>query len=104
MSTVVVACKVPNGVNLGEVTIPGPKPIPPGLSAELWPKRPGGYEITKGISAKAWEKWAASHADSPLLTNCMLYAHENYGVVVNWARAHRDARSGLEQGPTQAKY
>jgi hypothetical protein len=97
MSTVCVACKVPQGINIGNgVVIPGPKPYVPSAGGTA-PKRPGGFELTEGIPAEAWNRWYATHQDSDLVKNGLIYAHPDRMTVWIWARSHAKVRSGLEQ-------
>ncbi len=95
MSTVIVACKIPSGLNLGDgIVLIGPKPLIPGQPYE---SRPGGFILNRGIDAVVWERWVKANADSAAVQGNLVYGHENYGVVYNWCRSHAKSRSGFEQ-------
>jgi hypothetical protein len=103
MRTVIVACKIPSGLNLGDgVIIAGPKPILPGQSYD--PRsRPGGFILNREVSADVWERWVKANADSAAIQGGLVFGHENYGVVYNWCTAHAKSRSGFEQAPQGMK-
>ena len=118
--TVIVACKVPNGVILKvwrfeddeEAVLGGGKrtfkrPVQDGPSYELKgpaapvrgrPQAPvaGGYALNKGIPLEFWQKWLEQYKDSALVVNKMVFAAEKPDRIIAEARDNRDVRSNME--------
>jgi hypothetical protein len=96
MPIVHVACKVPAGLNLGDVVLNGTSRIaeqraewqranggrapPPALAF------PGGYALTE-VDADVWTRWWNAHQDSDLVRKGLVFGHADRAVVVQKARA-----------------
>jgi hypothetical protein len=117
--TVCVACKVPNGIFLqiwdmvdddvpvmggGVKTIKraqsaGPKIFVRGPAAPKGVRLPnifGGYALTPNVPLEFWERWKDQHADSMLVKNNMVFAHEKPRTAADWAKEHRSQKSNME--------
>lgn len=94
MSTVIIGCKLPNGIfmQVGEtrVRINGWNNNDiAGLS----------HGITREVPADLWEAWSKEHAESKLITNGIVFAEESEKRAKDKAKDQKDAKSGHEQLP-----
>jgi hypothetical protein len=118
--TVVVCCKIPNGLILQctrwetdhepvmgggsrEVRIGrkyGPKhvvrgPKIPHGTIPLFTER-AGYALTHGIPADFWEEWLKQHKDAPYVQRGLIFAHREVASVTAFCGDNEDVLSGLE--------
>ncbi len=56
----------------------------------------GGYALTHGVDAEFWETWLKQNAESALVINRQVFAHEKQDAVEKRAVDNKDARTGLE--------
>ena len=93
--TVVVGCKIPNGIRLSEnVTVRGSARDP---AEEFDPKNyPGGYRLTPNVPAEVWEDWYNRNQDSTLVENNLIFAEPTEDAARARGQRQRRARSGLE--------
>lgn len=117
---VTVACKLPNGlflqlwrqVDSQEMTSAGPRPCKvsvkkgeaiklPGTALRFGETPefplPGGYSLTQ-VPADFWEEWCVQNADSDLLANRILFAHDSQDKAADQAREQKKEKvtSGME--------
>lgn len=93
-ATVTVACKMPNGMNLGKIHGPDkPDVILRGSNHRL---AVGGYGLTHGIDADAFDKWREQHKFLPALKNNLIFAHSKPLSARAMAAEMADVKSGLE--------
>lgn len=79
MSTVTVACKIANGIRIGDGTIIlGFGPLTADRRFDLLV---GGYALTPNVDAEAWHKWEKMNADSDAVKKQMVFADENLGAL-----------------------
>lgn len=78
MSTVTVACKISNGIRIGEHVVLGFGPLTADRRFDLLV---GGYALTGGVDKLAWEQWLAQNADSDMIKKQMVFADENVGAL-----------------------
>lgn len=57
----------------------------------------GGYALTPGIDKDHWERWAKDNAESPIVQNELIFAHENADYVRDWCRERVAQTSGTQQ-------
>jgi hypothetical protein len=56
----------------------------------------GGYGLTHEVDADFFSEWMKQNAESDLVKNNIVIAHEKADVVVKRAKEHNDTKSGLE--------
>jgi hypothetical protein len=117
--TVVVACKVPNGLilRLHEI-IEQPEPVMGGGTRMVkvavqkgdavkikgptgdfgQPRGPtkGGFALTRNIPAAFWSQWLKQNRDLDIVKNGLVFAHTKPANTEAQARDHRTLKSGLE--------
>jgi hypothetical protein len=93
-ATVTIACKLPNGLNLGHIH--GDEKPHVILRGSNHPLAIGGYGLTHGISKDAWEKWKTQHAFLPALQNGLIFEHDKPGSARSMAAEMAEVQSGLE--------
>lgn len=89
-ATVTVGCKIPNGLHLDL----GGKRVT--LNGSHSSRVIGGYGLTEGVPADFFEAWLQTYADSPAVTNGLVFAQENAADVRAQALDQADIRTGLE--------
>ncbi|MDE1486081.1 hypothetical protein KKJ17_14855 [Xenorhabdus bovienii] len=99
MSTVIIACKLANGLYLdvGEqrVAVNG---FAKGFIDET------GFGLTYGIDAELWKAWLAENKDRDLVTNGLIFAHEQESSAKDEAKEKQKTKSGTERiQPEQVK-
>ncbi|WP_387690789.1 hypothetical protein [Photorhabdus sp. RM71S] len=99
MSTVVIACKLANGLYLdvGEqrIAVNGPAK---GFIDET------GFGLTHGVDAELWGVWLEENKDRDLVTNGLIFAHEQGASTKAEAKEKQKAKSGTERiQPDQVK-
>lgn len=57
----------------------------------------GGYAITHGIPKEFWERWLDQNKDSDIITNGMLFAHQETASTMSEAKEKEKQKSGLER-------
>ena len=86
--TVCVACKVTNGLNLGDgVIIRGPTAQLPQHGGET--DRIGGFVFTENVPRDVWDKWINSHQDMDLVKRGMIFMRSTIVEARAQARALR---------------
>jgi hypothetical protein len=119
--TVTVACKLPHGLvlrvfNMVEAQEPvmggGFRKVkvaqerPERAEIKGWahpqnhaPKAPliGGFALTAGVDKDLWDTWKTQNAESDLVKNGLIFAHEKADSVQDQAKDQRALRSGLER-------
>lgn len=118
-STVTVACKIPNGLELrlhegfdwdepvmgggtrttkmfrqigNSVFIKG-SAAPHGVPIVLH----GGYALTPGVDADFWEKWVEQNAETALVKRHMIYAMPREDSAAAKGREQTEIKSGMER-------
>lgn len=76
-----------------QVVIKGPA-VPFGVVPDF--RIVGGYALTEGVPADFWAAWLKQNADSDLVKNRMIHAHESTSYMVGQAKEQRELRSGME--------
>lgn len=93
-ATVTIACKLPNGLNLGHIH--GDDKPHVILRGSNHPLAVGGYGLTHGIAADAWAKWKVQHEFLPALRNGLVFDHDKAGSARMMAAEMADVQSGME--------
>lgn len=116
-ATVIVACKVPNGVR-AQLRAPSRKDDKGNLIAgivtaehvfkgpvralnrspesfELALKQ-GDYGITEGVPADFWAEWYANNATGNLVVRGLVFAQEDRESTLAMAREMREVKTGME--------
>ena len=91
MSTVTVACKLPNGLVLD---IPGAK-APVVLNGANHPEAIAGHGLTE-VDADFWAAWTKLYSDFQPLTKEMIFAQGSERSAAAKAKERKDEKSGLE--------
>lgn len=89
-----VACKLPNGLNLGEVTLNGAPLRGPTNEKPPWQVFYG-FGLTE-ISDDVWITWLKKHPDSDLLRNRVLFGGSR-GEVEAFCVHNSRSKTGLER-------
>lgn len=95
MSTVTIACKLPNGIWL---EVEGAKPV----RINGWNNNAiigAEHGLTENVPADLWEAWLKLHGDTKLVKGGFIFAHGNEKALVAKAKEQKDNKSGLEQLP-----
>ena len=82
MTTVTVACRIPNGIRIGDIVIHGPKAHTQHL--ENTPPLPlivGGFVFNSGIDQAVWDRWFQANQNSDMVKNGMIYGDVDENVV-----------------------
>jgi hypothetical protein len=74
MKTVTVACRIPNGLRIGDYLVNGNHPA---NGRETL----GGYAFTDGFPCDVWEKWLIANASSTMVQNDLIFADLDPNVV-----------------------
>lgn len=90
MSTVTVACKLPNGLILD---IPGAKSIT--LMGSNHPDAIAGHGLTE-VDAAFWEAWTKLYPDFQPLKKELIFAQSGERSAVSKAKERKGEKSGLE--------
>ncbi len=120
MATVTVACKVPNGLILRvfdmvdrdvpvlgggvktvkEAQVRGSsiKVLGPAAPFGQLPRAPiaGGYALTHGVDQAFFTEWLKQNAESELVKNGLIFAHEKADYLTKQAQEKEAVTSGLE--------
>lgn len=127
-ATVVIACKIPQGVILqnyeavdgfepvfggGSRPIKSHQPVGPSvringcsrpLGSDPEAKRViGGFALTFGVPKDFWDRWYAANQQLDMVKNGMIFAHESENKTVDQAKDMRTLKSGLEPLDTEGK-
>jgi hypothetical protein len=121
MPTVTVACKLPHGLKLrlfnmvetqepvmggGFRTVKVAQERPESVTVKGWshaqnmaPNAPlvGGYALTQNVDKDLWDAWLAANAQSDVVKNGLIFAHEKSVNVEAEAKEKKDKRCGLER-------
>src|ERR1700741_750322 len=93
-ATVTVACKMPNGMNLGKIHgEDNPDVI---LRGSNHRHAVGGFGLTHGIDADAFAKWREGHKWLPAVKNGLIFAHDRPSMAKAQAAEMAEVRSGFE--------
>lgn len=122
-STVIVACKLPQGLRLQDFDV-STQVLPvmgggtrtekvatrisegflvkgPAHQQNEGPRAPiitgTGYALTFGCPKDLWERWHAAFKNSPFVTNNLIFAYESPEMVEGHAREYAAQQSGLER-------
>lgn len=104
MSTVVVACRVQNGINIGDgVVLQGPTRQAPQMTTGTNAPAAGTIDTVGGfafttVDAKVWEDWSKAHKDSDMIARGMIYAEP----TMTQARAKAREQAGPRTFGTKA--
>lgn len=94
MSTILVACRIPQGLAICGTTVIGPNNAPKERSL-------AGFGVTE-VDKQEWDKWLAGHHDSDIIKQKMLIAHEDRQQL--WMLCRQEMRkanpTGFGQGST----
>jgi len=90
MATVVVGCKLPNGLimSLGDKTV--------NLNGANSALVIGGHGITNDVDKSLFDAWLALHADKDFVKNDLVFAHEARKNAEAQAKDQATLESGLE--------
>ncbi len=83
MTTVTVACRIPNGIRIGDIVIHGPK-AHVGAPQDWSPNTPmsvGGFVFNSGIDQAVWDGWFQANQNSDMVKNGMIYGDVDENVV-----------------------
>lgn len=92
--TVTVACKLPNGFNLGPIH--GPNKPDVILRGSNHAFAVGGFGLTHNIGADEFGKWKEDHAFLPAIKNGLIFEHGKGSHASAMAADMADVESGLE--------
>lgn len=56
-----------------------------------------GYGITEGVDRDTWENWLSFNSDFAAVRNGLIKALPSVAQISDYAKAHREVRSGLER-------
>ncbi|ELY2788730.1 hypothetical protein SMC59_003189 [Cronobacter sakazakii] len=91
--TIVVGCKLPNGLVVEQegytVTLNGAN------SSNVV----GGYGLTEGVDKDAFEKWMEVHKNQPYVKNELVFAQAKANSAQSKATENASVKSGLEGLP-----
>lgn len=115
---ITVACKTPNGIIMRlfemheqeEITLAGSRRIMKAIQSEHEPVRIkgcaapfgspivtiGGYALTHGVDAQFFAEWLRQNADSDLVKNRLVFAHESREYISDKAEESEKVLSGLQ--------
>ncbi|KMJ45450.1 hypothetical protein ABLB69_14425 [Xenorhabdus khoisanae] len=99
MSTVVIACKLANGLYLevGEQRV-----SVNGFARNMVDEN--GFGLTYGVNAELWQAWLAENKDRDLVINGLIFAHEQEASTKAEAKEKQKTKSGTERiQPEQVK-
>ena len=94
-STVIVGCKLPNGLHLDlrdksgdmkRVTLAGANDS----------RIVGGYGLTSGVSSEFMTEWFKKNAKHPAVVNSHVFIHSDAASAVSMAKERREVATGLE--------
>lgn len=90
MATIVIGCKLPNGLHLDyagkRVTLNGAN------SSSII----GGHGITTGVDKEFWEAWSKLHADFVPIQKGLIFAHDKESSANAQAKEYSKNVSGFE--------
>lgn len=81
MTTVTVACKITNGIRIGDIVIHGPKAFVDPFQNSPPPLTVGGFVLTQGIDVAVWNKWLEANKDSHMVKEGLIYADEDLDII-----------------------
>jgi hypothetical protein len=96
--TVIVCCKLPNGLHLDlpgarRVTVRGPAlefgKVPSFIIA-------GGFALTPDVPQAHWDEWLKTHEGMDIVTKGFIFAHKDQRSADAHAREMAQERTGLE--------
>ena len=89
-STVTVACKISNGILMGEdVVILGPNKVQKHMLV-------GGYAMTHGVPVDVWDDWLEKNQKSTMVEKGLIFAGS---IAETRGKAFSKARKGTVAGP-----
>lgn len=87
---VTVGCKLPHGIHMDlggkRVTLNGTN-----TSNVI-----GGYGLTENVDKEFFDKWLATHKESPMVKNDLIFAHEKTSNVAAQAKDNAENKNGFE--------
>lgn len=93
--TVTVACKLPNGLNLGPLT-PDGKPVILNGARHSTSGMAGGFGLTSGVDAEGFAKWLADHAEFEPVKKGLIFCSERRDHVLASGAERTAERTGFE--------
>jgi hypothetical protein len=99
MGTVVVACRVQNGINIGDgVVLAGPTRSAPAMATGTGTPAAGTVETVGGfafttVDEQVWERWFKSHQDADMVQRGLVYAMPTMAAARQKARAQAGPRT-----------
>ncbi len=90
MKTVTVACRVPNGLNIGGHIVTG--------SAQCNGNTHGGYAYTYNFPADVWDAWHKDNEQSHMVQNDVIFADVDHLVRAKIRNMIGPRRHGVYQG------
>ncbi len=121
MASVTVACKLPAGLKLrvfdmietqepvmggGSRTVKVARENPKSVTVKGWshpqnmaPNAPivEGFALTPNVDKDVWDAWLKDNADSDVVKNGLIFAHEKAGGAEAESKDKKSLRSGLER-------
>lgn len=94
MSTCIVGCKLPHGLNI-DLDVGGRK-VPFTLKGRNASRIIGGYGLTTGVPKDAFVAWLESHKEFPYVRNQYLFVHNDMAGARAHARDNEKLRTGME--------
>lgn len=96
MSTVTVACKIPNGLQLD---LEGHKSVILKGPSVAWGAPPiaiGGYALTPNVDADFMAAWLTVYKDSDMVKKMFVFAYPKHADASSAALEFQDEKTGLE--------
>lgn len=94
MAIIIVACKLPSGLNMGALKEGRPDVV---LNGANHPSAATahGFGLTP-VDADAFDKWIKDHADLPAVKKGLIFAQARKNDATAQAREHKAIKSGFE--------
>lgn len=110
MSTVTVACKIPNGLHLDVRDKPTDPPTRVTVIGSAQARRmesegnlvtdtalvAGGYGLTRDVDASFWDAWLANNKDSKIVKEGMIFATPKLETSRDTGKGMAEIKTGLE--------
>lgn len=94
MSTCIVGCKLPHGLNV-QLKVSGSL-VPFALKGRNAARIIGGYGLTQGVPRDAMADWLDEHKDMPAVRNKFIFMHSDMASARAHARENEKHTTGLE--------